>query len=248
MTPKISLRNVTKSFGENTVLSEVSLDISAGHVVSVIGPSGSGKSTMLRCLNLLEHIDNGEILIDGVDISVPGFDANVIRRRVGMVFQSYNLFPHMSVLDNVTLAPRHVVGTSRHAAEERARELLSRFGLHDKADAFPDQLSGGQQQRVALVRAVALGPEVLLLDEITSALDPELVGEVLDVVRELRSSGMTIILATHEMTFARDSSDVVCMLDGGSIVEVAEPRQFFSAPREERTRQFLERVMNSGRL
>jgi polar amino acid transport system ATP-binding protein len=165
-----------------------------------------------------------------------------------MVFQSYNLFPHMSVLDNVTLAPRHVVGISRSVAQERAYELLTRFGLRDKADSYPDQLSGGQQQRVALVRAVALEPEVLLLDEITSALDPELVGEVLDVVRELRSSGMTIILATHEMTFARDSSDVVCMLDDGAIVEVAEPRVFFSSPREDRTRQFLTRVMNSGRL
>jgi polar amino acid transport system ATP-binding protein len=245
---KISLRHLHKSYGNNHVLSDVNLDIAEGSVVTLIGPSGSGKSTLLRCLNLLESIDDGEILLDGVDISLPGFDANPVRRRVGMVFQNFNLFPHMSVRDNITLSPIRTMGVNKTLARAKALELLERFGLADKANSYPDQLSGGQQQRVAIVRALAIEPEVLLLDEITSSLDPELVGEVLDVVRELRSSGMTLILATHEMGFARDTSDVVCVLDGGSIIESGAPTQVFSAPQSERAQQFLERVIRSGRL
>ena len=245
---KISLRNVTKSFGSHTVLDGVSLDIDAGQCVSLIGPSGSGKSTLLRCINLLEPIDNGEILLDGTDISVPGLDANPVRRRIGMVFQSYNLFPHMSVMQNITLSPVRALGVQKAAANSRALELLERFGLADKASSYPDQLSGGQQQRVAIVRALAVEPEVLLLDEITSALDPELVGEVLDVVRELKQSGMTLVLATHEMGFARDTSDVVCVLDGGHIIERGHPRDVLSNPTSERAQQFLQRIIRSGRL
>ena len=245
---KISLRNVTKSFGQHSVLDGVSLDIGTGQCVSLIGPSGSGKSTLLRCINLLEPIDDGEILLDGVDISVPGLDPNPVRRRIGMVFQSYNLFPHMSVLQNITLSPVRALGVPKDQAVERARALLERFGLADKAASYPDQLSGGQQQRVAIVRALAVEPEVLLLDEITSALDPELVGEVLDVVRELKQSGMTLVLATHEMGFARDTSDVVCVLDGGHIIEQGHPRDVLSAPQSERAQQFLQRIIRSGRL
>ena len=245
---KISLRNVTKSFGQHTVLDGVSLDIGTGQCVSLIGPSGSGKSTLLRCINLLEPIDDGEILLDGADISVPGLDPNPVRRRIGMVFQSYNLFPHMSVLQNITLSPVRALGVPKDAAAERALALLERFGLADKATSYPDQLSGGQQQRVAIVRALAVEPEVLLLDEITSALDPELVGEVLDVVRELKESGMTLVLATHEMGFARDTSDAVCVLDGGHIIEQGHPRDVLSAPRSERAQQFLQRIIRSGRL
>jgi len=245
---KISLRNVTKSFGSHTVLDGVSLDIDAGQCVSLIGPSGSGKSTLLRCINLLEPIDNGEILLDGTDISVPGLDANPVRRRIGMVFQSYNLFPHMSVLQNITLSPVRALGAQKATANARALELLERFGLADKASSYPDQLSGGQQQRVAIVRALAVEPEVLLLDEITSALDPELVGEVLDVVRELKQSGMTLVLATHEMGFARDTSDVVCVLDGGHIIERGDPKDVLTNPQSERAQQFLQRIIRSGRL
>lgn len=245
---KISLRNVTKSFGQHTVLDGVSLDIGTGQCVSLIGPSGSGKSTLLRCINLLEPIDDGEILLDGADISVPGLDPNPVRRRIGMVFQSYNLFPHMSVLQNITLSPVRALGVPKDAATERALALLERFGLADKATSYPDQLSGGQQQRVAIVRALAVEPEVLLLDEITSALDPELVGEVLDVVRELKQSGMTLVLATHEMGFARDTSDAVCVLDGGHIIEQGHPRDVLSAPQSERAQQFLQRIIRSGRL
>lgn len=245
---KISLRHLHKSYGNHHVLSDVNLDIAEGSVVTLIGPSGSGKSTLLRCLNLLEPIDDGEIFLDGIDISLPGFDANTVRRRVGMVFQNFNLFPHMSVRDNITLSPIRTMGINKALARTKALELLERFGLADKANSYPDQLSGGQQQRVAIVRALAIEPEVLLLDEITSSLDPELVGEVLDVVRELRSSGMTLILATHEMGFARETSDVVCVLDGGSIIESGAPSQVFSAPQSERAQQFLERVIRSGRL
>ena len=245
---RIALRNVTKSFGQHTVLDGVSLDIDAGQCISLIGPSGSGKSTLLRCINLLEPIDDGEILLDGVDISVPGLDANPVRRRIGMVFQSYNLFPHMSVLQNITLSPVRALGIPKDQAVERALALLERFGLADKATSYPDQLSGGQQQRVAIVRALAVEPEVLLLDEITSALDPELVGEVLDVVRELKQSGMTLVLATHEMGFARDTSDVVCVLDAGHIIERGHPRDVLSSPQSERAQQFLQRIIRSGRL
>jgi len=244
VTPKVSLRNITKSFGSNMVLRELSLDISAGEVVSFIGASGSGKTTLLRCVNLLEQIDDGEVLLDGDEISAIGRDPNPVRRRIGMVFQSFNLFPHMSVTRNVTLALTEVLGVEPAAARDRAVELLARFGLADKSDAYPDQLSGGQQQRVAIIRALAMRPEVLLLDEITSALDPELVGEVLDAVRELKGSGITMLIATHEMAFAREISDRVCFLHAGSVAEVGAPAQMFSAPRDERTRQFLRRVMS----
>ena len=245
---KISLNGVTKSYAEHQVLKGITLDIAEGSVVTLIGPSGSGKSTLLRCINLLEPIDDGTILLDDIDISVPGFDANPVRRRVGMVFQNFNLFPHMSVIDNITLSPIRTLGVDKAVARTKALELLGRFGLEDKARAYPDQLSGGQQQRVAIVRALAIEPEVLLLDEITSSLDPELVGEVLDVVRELKASGMTLVLATHEMGFARDTSDVVCVLDEGLIIEQGPPSHVFSRPTSERAQQFLERVIRSGRL
>ena len=245
---KISLRGVHKSFGTNSVLNGIDLDIAEGTVVSLIGPSGSGKSTLLRCINLLEPIDDGEIFLDDIDISIPGFDANPVRRRIGMVFQNFNLFPHMSVQDNITLSPIRTLGVNKTVARARASELLERFGLADKYNAFPDQLSGGQQQRVAIVRALAIEPEVLLLDEITSSLDPELVGEVLDVVRELKTSGMTLVLATHETGFARDISDLVCVLDGGHIIEQGAPSQVFSAPTSVRAQQFLERIIRAGRL
>jgi polar amino acid transport system ATP-binding protein len=216
--------------------------------VTLIGPSGSGKSTLLRCINLLEPIDDGEIYLDGEDISVPGLDANPVRRRIGMVFQNFNLFPHMSVIENIILSPTRTLGVPKAEARLKAMELLERFALADKADSYPDQLSGGQQQRVAIVRALAIEPELLLLDEITSSLDPELVGEVLDVVRELKAQGMTLILATHEMGFARDTSDVVCVLDGGHIIEQGPPSQVFTAPKSERAQQFLQSIINSGRL
>ena len=242
MTAKVSLCNVTKSFGTNTVLRDLSLDVAAGEVVSLIGASGSGKTTLLRCVNLLEPIDDGAVLLDGDEISAIGRDPNPVRRRVGIVFQSFNLFPHMSVARNITLALTKVLGLGGDEASARAAELLSRFGLADKAGSYPDQLSGGQQQRVAIIRALAMRPEVLLLDEITSALDPELVGEVLDVVRELKGSGITLLIATHEMAFAREISDRVCFLHAGTVAEVGSPSQVFGAPRDERTRQFLRRV------
>ncbi|MFM8993872.1 MAG: amino acid ABC transporter ATP-binding protein [Actinomycetota bacterium] len=242
MTPKVSLRGVNKSFGANTVLRNLTLDVSSGEVVSFIGASGSGKTTLLRCVNLLEQIDDGAVLLDGDEISAVGRDPNPIRRRVGIVFQSFNLFPHMSVLRNITLSLTKVLELSSDDADTRAVELLARFGLVKKAGVYPDQLSGGQQQRVAIIRALAMQPEVLLLDEITSALDPELVGEVLDVVRELKGSGITLLIATHEMAFAREISDRVCFLHAGSIAEVGAPSQIFSAPQDERTQQFLRRV------
>jgi len=245
---KISIRGVHKAFGAHSVLNGIDMDIPEGTVVSLIGPSGSGKSTLLRCINLLEPIEDGAILLDGTDISLPGFDANPVRRRIGMVFQNFNLFPHMSVQDNITLSPVRTLGVKKALARTKAVELLERFGLGDKVNAFPDQLSGGQQQRVAIIRALAIEPEVLLLDEITSSLDPELVGEVLDVVRELKTSGMTLVLATHEMGFARDISDLVCVLDGGQIIEQGLPGQVFSAPQSERAQQFLERIIRAGRL
>jgi polar amino acid transport system ATP-binding protein len=248
MKTKLSLQGVSKAYAGHIVLHGVTLEIAEGSVVTLIGPSGSGKSTLLRCINLLEPIDDGEIYLDGEDISVPGLDANPVRRRIGMVFQNFNLFPHMSVMDNIILSPTRTLGISKTVARTKAMELLERFGLGDKADSYPDQLSGGQQQRVAIVRALAIEPEVLLLDEITSSLDPELVGEVLDVVRELKAQGMTLILATHEMGFARDTSDVVCVLDGGHIIEQGPPSQVFTAPKSERAQQFLQSIINSGRL
>lgn len=245
---KLSLRGLTKSYGNHTVLHNITLEIAEGSVVTLIGPSGSGKSTLLRCINLLEPIDDGEIFLDDIDISVPGFNANPVRRRIGMVFQNFNLFPHMSVMENIILSPTRTLGIDKSIARAKAVELLERFGLGDKANSYPDQLSGGQQQRVAIVRALAIEPEVLLLDEITSSLDPELVGEVLDVVRELKASGMTLVLATHEMGFARDTSDVVCVLDGGRIIEQGPPSQVFTAPQSERAQLFLQSIINSGRL
>ena len=246
--PKIALRNVRKSFGNKLVLDDVSLHVDAHQVVCLIGASGSGKSTLLRCLNLLEPIDDGSIHLDGVDISEPGLDPDPIRRRIGMVFQSYNLFPHMSVLRNITLGPVKVLGHSKARAGAAAIELLSRFGLLDKADAYPDQLSGGQQQRVAIVRALSMQPELMLLDEVTAALDPVLVGEVLNVVRDMRRQGMTMILATHEMGFAREISDLVCFLQNGVILEAAPPAKLFTSPDRAETAHFLERVIASGRL
>jgi len=248
MTPKIELAGLRKSFGTNVVLDGVDLAVAPGEVVTLIGASGSGKTTLLRCINLLEPVDDGRILLDGNDIAAVGVNPNPVRRRIGIVFQSFNLFPHMTVERNVTLALTEVLRQSTDTAGRTAATLLGRLGLADKARAFPDQLSGGQQQRVAIARALAIGPEVLLLDEVTSALDPELVGEVLDVVRELRGSGITMLIATHEMGFAREISDRVCFLSGGSIVESGPPAQVLGTPTDARTRQFLARVIASGRL
>ncbi|MGA9276774.1 MAG: amino acid ABC transporter ATP-binding protein [Ilumatobacter sp.] len=245
---KIRLRSVRKAFGDNVVLDGIDLDVAQGEVITLIGASGSGKSTLLRCTNLLEPIDDGEIIFDGVDIAEPGLDADSIRKRIGMIFQSFNLFPHMSVLENVSVGPRKVLGVPKSVAGDRARELLVRLGLEERIDAYPDQLSGGQQQRVAIARSLAMDPEVMLLDEITSALDPELVGEVLDVVRSLKTQGMTMLFATHEMGFARDISDRVCFLHHGQILEEGPPQQVFGAPVNERTQQFLQRVTDAGRL
>jgi polar amino acid transport system ATP-binding protein len=245
---KLTVEAVHKSFGDVVVLRGIDLTVATSEVISLIGASGSGKSTLLRCINLLEPVDDGRILLDGVDVSVPGTDPTPVRRRIGMVFQTYNLFPHMSVLENVTLAPRKVLGRPKKEAERAALALLERFGLADKATSYPDRCSGGQQQRAAIVRALAMEPEVMLLDEITSALDPELVGEVLDVVRELKANGMTMLLATHEMAFAREISDRVCFLDAGRIVEEGPPAQLFDQPQHARTQQFLHRVIDSGRL
>jgi polar amino acid transport system ATP-binding protein len=239
MSPVLSATDVWKAFGEKEVLRGISLELEANEVVALIGPSGSGKSTLLRCLNLLEPIDDGQIVLAGDDISDPRVNADRVRARFGVVFQHYNLFPHLSVLDNVTLAARRVHRMPRLEAEERAMRWLERIGLADKAREHPDRLSGGQQQRAAIARAIMTDPEVLLLDEITSALDPELVGEVLDLVRELASDGATILMATHEMAFARDVAHRVLFLDGGVVVEEGPARELFAAPREPRTREFL---------
>ena len=248
MSDRVRLDNVHKSFGDKKVLEGIDLSVANHDVVCLIGSSGSGKSTILRCINLLERIDAGAIYLDGELVTRPETDPNLVRQYVGIVFQSYNLFPHMKVLDNITLSPRRVHGKSKEEAEEHAVELLKRFGLSDKALEYPDRLSGGQQQRVAVVRALATEPEVLLLDEITAALDPELVGEVLGIVRDLIADGMTLIFATHEMGFARDVATRVCFLDGGSIIEEGPPAQFFSDPQMPRTQQFLRRVTDAGRL
>jgi len=226
----------------------VDLDVAPHEVVCLIGASGSGKSTLLRCINLLEPIDAGRILLAGEEITARGVDVNRVRRRIGIVFQSFNLFPHMSVLRNVTLGPRKALGVGRREAEERASELLGRFGLADKRDEYPDRLSGGQQQRVAIIRALAMRPDLLLLDEITSALDPMLVGEVLRMLRDLAASGMTMVIATHEMAFARDVAGQVCFLESGRILEQGPPEQMLVEPAEEATRRFLERVLDTGRL
>ncbi len=244
----VSLQGVRKRFGDLEVLHGIDLDVAEHNVVCLIGASGSGKSTLLRCINLLEQIDAGAIVVDGQTITGTKIDVNKLRQKIGIVFQAYNLFPHMTVLQNVTLAPRKALGISRAQAEAHARALLRQIGLVDKADEFPDRLSGGQQQRVAIVRALATGPKLMLLDEITSALDPQLIGEVLELVRELAESGMTMILATHEMSFAREVAHKVCFLDAGVIREEGSPEEILSSPREERTREFLARVLEGGRL
>jgi polar amino acid transport system ATP-binding protein len=242
------VEDVHKSFGSLEVLRGIDLAVADHEVVCLIGASGSGKSTLLRCINLLEPIDAGRIVVEGVDVTGDRVDVNRIRRRIGIVFQAFNLFPHMNVLRNVTLAPRLALGKSRAEAEADAAELLGRFGLADKARDYPDSLSGGQQQRVAIVRALAMQPDLMLLDEVTSALDPELVAEVLEVIRELAAGGMTMLIATHEMSFARDIADRVCFLDAGVILEQGPPEQILSAPREQRTQQFLQRIIEAGRL
>jgi polar amino acid transport system ATP-binding protein len=246
--PALRIEGLHKSFGDLEVLKGIDLDVAEHEVVCLIGSSGSGKSTLLRCINLLEPIDAGRIVREGDEITAKGVDVNRIRRRIGIVFQAYNLFPHMSVLANVSLAPRKVLGLSRADAEARAIELLDRIGLADKRNDYPDRLSGGQQQRVAIVRALAMRPNLMLLDEITSALDPELVAEVLNLIRELAGNGMTMLIATHEMSFAREIANRVCFLDAGRILEIGSPAEMFSAPREERTQQFLQRVIAAGRL
>jgi polar amino acid transport system ATP-binding protein len=244
----LRLEAVHKSFGKVEVLRGIDLEVAEHDVVCLIGASGSGKSTLLRCVNLLEPVDRGRIFVDGTEVTVRGVDVNSVRRGIGIVFQAFNLFPHMTVLDNVTLAPKKALGESTSEAEGRAAQLLARFGLADKASEYPDRLSGGQQQRAAIVRALAMRPRLLLLDEVTSALDPELVGEVLDVIRELAEGGMTMVIATHEMTFAREIAGEVCFLDEGVILEQGPPEQIFSSPTQPRTRQFLDRIIRAGRL
>jgi polar amino acid transport system ATP-binding protein len=244
----MAVEDVYKSFGPNLVLSGINLEVAAHEVVCLIGASGSGKSTLLRCINLLEPIDSGRISLLGERVTGPGIDANQVRRHVGIVFQSYNLFPHMTVLRNVTLAPTKALRMPKAQAEDAAKELLARFGLADKQGEYPDRLSGGQQQRVAIVRALAMQPQVMLLDEVTSALDPELVAEVLDVIRELAAGGMTMLIATHEMGFARDIANRVCFLEEGVIIESASPAELFTDPKDERTRRFLRRIVDAGRM
>ena len=244
--PAVELEGIHKSFGDLEVLRGIDLALAEHEVVCLIGASGSGKSTLLRCVNLLEPIDAGRIVVAGREITAHRVDVNEVRRGIGIVFQAFNLFPHKTVLENVTLAPRKARGLSRAEAAREADTLLERFGLVDKRADYPDRLSGGQQQRVAIVRALAMKPRLLLLDEVTSALDPELVAEVLDVIRELASTGMTMLIATHEMAFARDIADRVCFLEEGRILEEGTPAQIFTAPREERTRQFLDRILQAG--
>ncbi len=246
--PKLSIQNLTKYFGTNLILHSVNLDVAPHEVVCLIGASGSGKSTLLRCINRLFPYDYGRILLDGVDIEGEEMTDNELRKRIGIVFQSYNLFPHMTVLDNITLAPRKVHGIGRKEAEARAHELLELFGLEEQAESYPDRLSGGQQQRVAIVRAITTNPDVLLLDEVTAALDPELIGGVLNIIRDLIDEGMTMVIVTHEMGFARDVADRVCFLDEGRIVEEGKPARLFTRPENPRTQQFLQRIIEAGRL
>jgi len=241
--PKLTLRGVVKRFGDNTVCDGIDMDVGEGQMVCLIGASGGGKSTLLRCINLLEPIDDGAIYLDGTDIAEPGLDPQPVRERIGMVFQSYNLFPHMTAAENVMLAPRRVRKQERQTLLPEVTELFERFGLADRMGHYPDQLSGGQQQRVAIVRALAMRPEVMLFDEITSALDPQLVGEVLDVLRMLKDEGMTMVLATHEMGFAREAADKVCFLQAGRIIEEGPPDALFGAPQTAETRDFLARAL-----
>jgi len=245
---KVELRNVVKAFEDKVVLRDVDLAVDPHKVVCLIGSSGSGKSTLLKCVNLLVDIDDGEILLDGAVITDGSVNANDVRQKMGIVFQAFNLFPHMNVLENIILAPTKVHGVDPATAADRAAELLGQFGLLDKIEEYPDRLSGGQQQRVAVVRALATAPELMLFDEVTSALDPELVAEVLGVIKGLKEDGMTMIIATHEMGFARDVADEVCFLDNGVILEQGPPQQIFKDPQQARTRQFLERIMDAGRL
>ena len=247
MTDALVVESLSKSFGRHEVLRGIDLTVAEHEVVALIGASGSGKSTLLRCVNLLEPIDAGRIFLGGQEIT-RRHDVNAVRRRIGIVFQAFNLFPHMSVLRNVTLAPQDVLGLSKREADERATALLERFGLAEKRAEYPDRLSGGQQQRVAIVRALAMQPELMLFDEVTSALDPELVAEVLAVIGELAAGGMTMVIATHEMSFARDIADQVCFLDDGRILEQGSPGEIFSSPREARTQQFLQRIIEAKRL
>ncbi len=244
----LAMQDVHKSFGSLAVLRGIDLELAEHEVVCLIGASGSGKSTLLRCVNLLEPIDSGRIAVRGEEVTARGVDVNAVRRGIGIVFQSFNLFPHMSVVANITLGPRKALGLSSAEAESRADELLARFGLADKREEYPDRLSGGQQQRVAIVRALAMQPNLMLFDEVTSALDPELVAEVLQVIRELAGEGMTMLIATHEMSFARDVAHRVCFLDAGVILEQGSPAEIFGAPREPRTQQFLQRIVEAGRL
>jgi polar amino acid transport system ATP-binding protein len=245
---QLSVEGVHKSFGKNAVLRGIDCRVAEHEVVCLIGASGSGKSTLLRCIDLLEPIDAGRIVVGGAEITARGVDANEVRRGIGIVFQAFNLFPHMRVLRNVTIGPRKALGLSQQEAEARGRELLGQFGLADKMDEYPDRLSGGQQQRVAIVRALAMQPQLMLFDEVTSALDPELVAEVLEVIRGLAADGMTMVIATHEMGFARDIAGRVCFLEGGVILEQGPPEQIFTAPRHERTQQFLTRIIAAGRM
>ena len=244
----LRVEGVHKSFGKTEVLRGVDLALASEEVVCLIGASGSGKSTLLKCVNLTEPVTEGRIFVDGDEITDPDAEVNRIRQRVGIVFQAFNLFPHMSVLGNVTLGPRKALKVPRAEAEAEAEELLARFGLSDKRDEYPDRLSGGQQQRAAIVRALAMKPKLLLLDEVTSALDPELVGEVLNVVRDLAAGGMTMLIATHEMSFAREIANRVCFLDEGVVLEEGPPAEIFSAPKDPRTQQFLQRIIDAGRL
>jgi polar amino acid transport system ATP-binding protein len=248
MSAALVVEDLHKSFGGLEVLRGIDLSLDEHEVVCLIGASGSGKSTLLRCINLLEPVDSGRIVLHGEEITAPGVDVNRVRRGIGIVFQAFNLFPHMSVLENVTLGPRKALGLEKAEARARGDELLLRFGLADKRNDYPDRLSGGQQQRVAIVRALAMQPRLLLLDEVTSALDPELVAEVLEVIRELAAEGLTMLIATHEMGFARDVASRVCFLDDGAILEQGLPEEIFGAPREPRTRQFLQRIVEAGRL
>lgn len=247
-TPYIEIDDITKYYGERLVLDGVSLNVAKHEVVGLIGASGSGKSTLLRCINRLVEFDYGNIRLDGVSILDESFGPTGLQKRVGIVFQAYNLFPHMTVLDNITLAPRKVHGQNRQDAEAKARELLGLFGMADHALHYPEQLSGGQQQRVAIVRSLATNPDVLLLDEITAALDPELIGDVLRIIRKLKDDGMTMVIVTHEMGFARDCADTVCFLEGGRILEQGDPKEMFKSPQNPRTAQFLQRIIEAGRL